>query len=309
MTCLLQLGLAYRGAGKHVAALKALLRVTELEPTNWHAKFLIGDIQRQMGLFEASLKTFTDLKSDKELAEADEQESLPLKIAIPETQLSMAGSEVRNGFVGRAKATLVDCLVASMEIVNAGRGARMAWKIIGDALVKLGELMHKDDDHVGSLRDLLAEIFDKLSSQDIDSKNPLLTLVTTALLKDRISSSAASSVCIALGALSYSLRMLLEAHHDDDALGPSWFDIGYALYRLRSKYSELGIEGKTERDVTMQSIQCLRSALQKEPLNGTFWNLLGVLAGKTSPKLAQHSLIRACELNVRVSGLQLRPWS
>lgn len=289
-SCWLQLAIAYRGAGKHVAALKTLLRVIDLEPANWQAKYLIADIQRQIGLFDEALLAFSSLQ--RELPD-----ELVISVAIAETSLSLALSEARNGLIYRSIDGLVDCLKSCSTLVEKGQtAARIGWKLVGDALGKLASLSLADDSEI---RPVAQHIATQLANADIDKSNPSVTVVTAAKIVQMVDSKPIAAVCAALSTLAYSMRMLLYAQADD-AAGSAWFDIGQALYRLEKHYPKLEM-GRKQDEVRMESVNCVRTALQKEPLNGTFWNLLGVLSVKFSPKLAQHALIRACELNVRVS--------
>ena len=261
----------------------------EQEPSNWHALYLVGIIQRQIGLFEPSLESLAAVQRIK-------PDELVIKVALAETYLMLASSEVRAGFTRRAVATLAICIDTSLGIIEGEVGVRIAWKLVGDALLKLAELVVEMDE---SLQSVLVYLLKKLSSQDIDFKNSLLTVITVERVLEKINALPLATACLATGVLAFSLRMLLESREDDSA-GSAWFDLGYALYQIRSRYSLLNLPFTLD-DVSLQSIQCLRNALQKEPLNGSFWNLLGVLASEVSPKLAQHSLIRACELHTRVS--------
>lgn len=288
-SCWLQLAIAYRGAGKHVASLKTLLRVTTLEPSNWQAKYLIADIQRQIGLFEEALAAFISLQQEL-------PDEIVIEAAIVETCLSLALFEARNGFSGRCANNLIACLSSCLGLLDKGQAAsRIGWKTIGDALLKLSSI--KPVDSPGT-RHVLEALVARLAKEDIDKSNPSVTVITTSQLADTTSTKPLASVCAALAVLAYSMRMLLYSQADD-AAGSAWFDIGQALHRLEAHYAALGLSSKPE-EVRTESLQCVRAALQKEPLNGTFWNLLGVLSAKFSPKLAQHALIRACELNLRV---------
>ena len=55
----LRLGEAYSKAGRFAAALKALERARELDPDDWIASYFIGEVQRQMGLYEEAIKAYT----------------------------------------------------------------------------------------------------------------------------------------------------------------------------------------------------------------------------------------------------------
>lgn len=242
-----------------------------------------------MGLYEVSLASFRAVQQDR-------PEEFAVQVAIAETQLLAASSEAKEGFTDRAVQTLIDCLRGSLAVLQEGRASRIAWKLIGDALSKLGELAGEEDSEIRAL--IKDDILPKLQKDDVDSKNPLLTVMTTKLLMGKLQDSDLSAVCLASAVLCFSMRMLLEAQNED-AMGAAWHDIGHALQNLAPAYPRLGLEGDSEQ-VIMEAIQCIRNALQKEPLNGQYWSLLGVLAAENSPKLAQHSLIRACELNVRV---------
>lgn len=329
----LQLALAYRGAGKHVAALKALKRVCELDSENWHAGYLIGDVQRQLGLYSASISSFeTVLPEAPEGEGAENYREIVLKTAVAETKLLLAHSQIRDGFSSRGAGTLVECVDASLELLAIdGASARIAWKLLSDSLLKLGQLRPQpstddsDDDplHGKAVASQLSAVLEKLAEADVDAKNPVLQgVISTKLLSARIGQLETSLACLCTAVLGYSLRVLLHsgtrAGGGDDGLGCAWYDLGHAIHQLKPHLGALHaspnaiaseVDARAEQrkqkeeECTMTAIQCLRYALQKEPLNGSFWNLLGVIAGPSTPKLGQHALIRACELNVRVSRL------
>jgi superkiller protein 3 len=277
------------------------VKVTSLEQDNWHALYLIGDIQRQIGLYDASVDTFDKLLR----ARPDE---LVITVALAETLLQLGLAQVRTGLTKRAIGTLIECLSLSSDLVEGESAKRIAWKLVGDGLMKLGELVQVTDGEI--VKPLLNGFLEKLDAEDVDAKNSLLSIVTVAHLQQNIHDLNSDVACLAVGVLSYSIRMLLDAEVAD-AAGPAWFDLGHALHRVKPHMQIFDPSAeKPDKEVNLQSIQCLRNALQKEPLNGQFWNLLGVLATDATPKLAQHALIRACELNVRVSdfgGLR-RSW-
>jgi superkiller protein 3 len=339
----LQLALAYRGAGKHVASLKTLVRVRQLDPVNWHAGYLVGDVQRQLGLYEAGIKSFEAVQSepadeDDQVKETDSQtlkdRQVVVKTAVVETQLLLAHSQIRDGFSARGAGTLGQCIEGSLSLLDLeGFSARVAWKLIADSLLKLGQLSSPPTptpDERDPLEDMLTSILEKLSEAGIDSKNPILQdLVTVKLVKAKLGQLDLSIACLFIAVLSYSMRVLLHsgsgAEDGDEGLGCAWFDLGHSIHQLKPHISSLRAspaeaeaeeiqdedqkKKKKQEECTTQAIQCLRYALQKEPLNGNFWNLLGVIAAPSTPKLGQHALIRACELNVRVSRLSSCPLS
>lgn len=291
-SCWLQLAIAYRGAGKHVAALKTLLRVLELDPTGWQARYLIADIQRQIGLYEEALAALVLLQQEM-------PEELVIGAAVAETRLSLALSEALNGLTSRSVESIKACLRSCLDLLDKGQTAsRIGWKLVGDALMKLSSLLPGEDE---TIRATVEDLTARLSKEDIDKSNPAVTVITTRTMSGIVSQKPLSAVCGALAVLAYSMRMLLYPQADD-AAGSAWFDVGQALHRLEDHYAELELNRRPD-DVRIESVHCVRMALQKEPLNGTFWNLLGILSAKVSAKLAQHALIRACELNVRVSFL------
>lgn len=324
----IQLAQAYRGAGKHIAALKTLTRVVrELDLDNWHAWFLIGDIQKQLGLFDSAIETFARVEAliqkqnevDSSTSDPDHRttnpDSIVIKISLIETYYLLACAEIRNNLLHRAVDSLMTCLNLSQrtldEYSNAPR--RIIWKFTSDAFLKLGEIVnvdHLEQEGAFDLHRILQEVLERLVQEEIDAKNPVLKAVLTTrqvegLLtvdKDKLNLRTLS---LSLGTLSCSLRMLLE-DPQDEGIGSSWFDLGLAVYRLKPFCHHLvEVSGQKQahkqEEMTLQAILCLKKALSYEPLNGTFWNLLGVLASENHAKLAQHSLIRACELNVRVS--------
>lgn len=290
-----QLALAYRGAGKHVAALKTLAKARALDPDDWHVLYYIGDIQRQLGLYEAALDTF------EALAGYSADESV-VRAALGETLLLQATAESRAGFTQRSASTACDACIISLDLTRRPIGPKVGWKLLGDALLHLSKHatgVATQDENRSVVRDAL----DQIVKQDIEDKLPFLQSVRAGNLLENLGDIPFESVCAATSVLCYAVRLLVEVQ-DQDAAGPAWFDLGYSLFHLGAFVD--GLPSPPSRpDVTLESIQCLRSALQREPLNGTFWNLLGLISRQGTPKLAQHAFIRACELNLRVSTTNL----
>ncbi|KAH8928325.1 hypothetical protein BT69DRAFT_1329743 [Atractiella rhizophila] len=288
----LKLGISYRHSGKFVAALKSFGRAIELDSLRWYAKFCIGETQRYMGLLDSSIATFEEVVTEH-------PDEFGVHLILAETRVVSGQTLFQQGFLARAEEAFVLALREGTKILLDGVESRIAWKIVGDALHSLATFEEQAlrPASLGCISSLLP----LLQKDEIDSQIPSLTVVTLSTVQEllqpdreeegAVEDSASTFVFIAASVMVYKLRVLLEYHND--SIGSAWFDLGQAVFRCQNQ------EGIEKEKTVLQAIQCIQSALQKEPSNAGFWNALGVFAFDESPRLSQHSFIRAIELSSR----------
>ena len=93
---------------------------------------------------------------------------------------------------------------------------------------------------------------------------------------------------------AYQFRVEL-CDHDDDTHASTRLDFSVILHSAPSN------DQKDDQDVILdQAGEALKLALRNEPSLELFWNALGTINFERKPKLAQHSYIRALELDPKV---------
>ncbi|KAL8292821.1 hypothetical protein RQP46_000515 [Phenoliferia psychrophenolica] len=285
----IRLGVAYRSSGKHIAALKVFAQALLLDPTSWYAQFSIGDVQREIGLLGPAIKTFRAILVDR-------PDELGVRVVLAETCLAAGLDELRGGFLARAEESLVDSLEGSIAIIEAGSATRIAWKIAGDAAGALGKVPQPSLQERS--RPLALRLLTLVESKSVDSKiENGMDAVQAPGLRAAFDTADTPLFFVALSVLACKMRVLVETLNDT-SIGSAWFDLGLSLTAVRPHLGALGLPA-TSDEALHQSIRCLKFALHKEPYNAIFWNALGVLAFDLSPRLSQHSFIKAIEHNSR----------
>lgn len=284
----LKLGLAYRGAGKHIAALKTFAKATELAPDLWWARFCVGDVQRAIGLLDAALAAFEAILDER-------PDEVGVRIVLAETRYTRAMDHLKNGYISRAETNFVQALEAARIILEAGSGVRIAWKIVGDVFTELGRL--RTLTVTDELRSLFAFFVNAVAQANADGKMPSVDAVTTLEVSAIAAEQDSPALFVAAAALAYKIRVLLELHNEA-SVGSAWLDLGLALARLKTTKGSFKLMAGYDA-ARRQSIQAVRFALQHEPANAAFWNVLGVLSFELSPRLAQHAFIKSVEHNER----------
>lgn len=252
-----------------MAALKTFSRVVSLEPGNWVARYLAGEIQRSLGLLKPALE---NLEAVLSCASSNQQTEIGVQVVLSETRLALGRSLLRQGYKDRAKELFLGALDLCEAIFEGERGQRLAVKVVSDACWELGQLHHDDSDNT-----LVQErLYKFLELNEIDAK---LTGLGDAYTLKHQRSWATLSILYA------KLRLVFEPT-DSFTLATSWCDLGTLLHKLGESRA---------------GVKCLREALKRDPRNPYFWNALGVMSFHLSPRLAQHGLIRAAEYDTRVS--------
>lgn len=291
----LRLGMAYRGIGKHVAALKTFGHVLSLDPNQWPAKYLAADIQRSIGLLEPAIESLEDLLLEK-------PDELGVIITLAESRLASARANLRSGQRQHATSQLFSAMDDTLIILKSGKGVRAAWKLVADTASELGKLPAVDGDSSQRSEELLRSYLVILREQSIDSKMSASTYqVTTSNLEESISTLAHQAFLV-LATVAFQARLI---HDNANSLtfGAAWLDLGVALHHLRkTPFVSSEEQGKAVIDA---SLACFRVALKGDPRNPLYWNALGVVAFEASPKLCQHAFIRAAEYSPRVCHVSL----
>lgn len=280
----LRLGEAYSKAGRYAAAVKALNRAKGLNPDDWIASYFIGEVQRQMGHYTEAIEAFEEITNKN-------PHELGVLMSLAQTRLEQGRSEFASAFTARAEASWIACIQVILSLMEASPGfRRLAWKLAGDALFSLSQLLSFADslvvaDVVGRVANILVE----------HPRNRLEGLVAFPPVLDSEAQSNLSLAILEVAIATYDYRASLGSL-DDAASASAHYDLAtvFATYTRR-------ITSASKQDLLKEeAIKSYKEAISLDPSNDDYWHLLANAVFVAQPKTAQHAYIRALEIDSKV---------
>ena len=281
------LGEAYTNSGRYIAALKAFREAERLDDGNWLVKYMIANVNRELGEFGEACEDYRHVLTQK-------PGEFGVLMALSETLVAMANNHVEKGYYGQATEAAVEALEVSREISSSRADTFNLWKNVADACLLFSWIQ-------GFSAEVPLELVKELISLDIDRKelNVMSDLdgVGSSTL-DLLTKEEPLLACIYLGILACKRAIYVSAA-DRHAHAVAWFNLGCAEFRA------YGCLPAKKAEHHMSAIRCFKRAIKVEPGNQEFWNALGVASAEVSPRAAQHALVRSLYINDKVSGLLL----
>ncbi|KAI5789864.1 hypothetical protein FPQ18DRAFT_38049 [Pyronema domesticum] len=276
------LGEAYASSGRYTAALKVFTKAIALDGKNWFAKYMLANVNRDLGDFELACEGY------REVLEIRERE-FGVLVDLSETLVAMAWRYIETGYYSRAMNSVVECMTIAEKALQERSDAFNLWKTVGDACMlfswvqNLAHKFPKED----VLRILQAGDFE-LSEFDIMADDDDVGQKTL----EKMQAGEVDDITSALycGILAYK-RAIFATADDRHAHAVAWYNLGTAEYRT---YISLK---KREMKHRVASIRCFKRTIKLEPGNHEFWNALGLATAEINPKVAQHSIVRALYIN------------
>jgi superkiller protein 3 len=269
----------YSKAGRHAAAIKALNRALELDPSDWTCSFQIGELKREMGMYQEASSIFEAI-----LVERPKEFSVLASLA--RTYLELGLMESNGGYHMRAEDSFLNAIDIALAIVNHHMKFRsIAWKVVSDAALRLSTrpVIHDNarvQHMIKSVRSLLftehATAIDLPSFRDLESPENLAVL--------RISIYACN------------LRAALDTSPSINQ-GSAWYDLGIGLQIWKNNAPTKNQPPEIDKEI----VNSLTQALRADPSNDLYWNAFGNAHFSERPKIAQHAYIRSLELDPKVS--------
>ena len=224
---------------------------------------------------------------------------------------SAAGERLRLAFFGKAIESALSALDVAKSIAAYTPNAFNLWKAVGDGCTIFSCVQERLADFpLEKVDDLLRKSFDvqeyKLFA-DVDGVGP------ESLDLDSSDETSESSThlnllrrCVEASILAQK-RAIISSSHDIHAQAVAWYNLGWTEYRAhvcleRNSKSRPSNEQKSRKrriKYLKAAMRCFKRAIELEASNSDFWNALGVVTTQLSPKVAQHSFIRALHLNER----------
>lgn len=282
------MGEAYSKSGRPVAALKALNRAHALAPGDWTCSFFIGEVYRSTGQFTLANAEFHTILA----ARPDETGVL---LALAESFLALGTQEFTTGFLGRSEVSFSKAVRSALEAVSTSTGfRRVAWKTIADALFEASKITDYEDAAIvtSAAMDVVSVITrDALLGETfkIGGRISLSKLVA----RDVFDGSAVLLLALA----SYEYRVQLCQDLEQEGRAAALFDVSVASHAASAR---IGIGEEEKEELAVHARDSLKEALRNDPANDQYWNALATVNFESNPKLAQHSYIKALELDPKV---------
>ena len=264
--------------------MKALERAQELDPGDWISSYFLGDVKRQMCLFDEAIQTFSGILENH-------PSELRVLVSLAQSHLDFGRAQLAAGFSSRAEASFVSCILATLEYADVTPGfRRVTWKSAADALYSLSSLPAISDPEqvmtvVGRVLTDISGVPHKL----------LTTLAGFPPTSTSDSTEATAHFILRTAITTYSFRTTLGALDDSSSASPQ-YDLGMALCVFAQRERD-----EAQRDAAHKvAITCLKEALKLDPLNDKYWNTIGNALFLQQPKTAQHAYIRALEIDKKV---------
>ncbi|ODQ66375.1 hypothetical protein NADFUDRAFT_50291 [Nadsonia fulvescens var. elongata DSM 6958] len=282
------LGEAYFNSGRFMAASKALNRAMKLNPANWAAGYMLGNVQREIKDFDAAIKTFESILA-KEGDQANVLNSLIL------TLLDSARNNLNDGFFGHAIDDVLECLKVAQRLST--NTTQDYWKYVGDSC---GFFLRVQSEiprfPLEVIKGLLTPSMQ--STVPLNNNSAIFTEVNEldGVTKENIinidsSQPVTSEMVYSCQLMAFKLS-LNSAKNDSLAQASAWFNLGIAEQRVY-----LLLKDSTKKQYLQAASKCFRRSIQLESNNALFWNSYGIALSELNARVSQHCFIRSLVLN------------
>lgn len=287
------LGESYHNAGRHVAATRAFTKAESLDhglppDETWFAKYMLANVQREMGLFDEAIVAYREVLNLK-------PDEFGVLIALVQTISESAWAKVALGMFGAGVKLAADAIEVATQIAQSNSDFFNLWKAVGDACSVLGHVkLHATAANLQAISSLL-----QLSlGNDLDNLADLDKVTLDMLNVDEADNvTVLADRCLVAAILAHK-RAIHASSKDQLAQAVAWYNLGWAEYQAYISGGPLANgDGKQSRRFLKAAIKCFKHAIELEASNSEFWNALGVVTMTLSPKVSQHSLVRSLHLN------------
>ena len=275
------LGEAYANSGRHSAALKSFARAETLNPGNWYAKYILGNVQKDVLEYERACETFRSIL-------IDHPDEFSVSLSLAQTLLTWAYSSFRTGEFSKSIDIALEGVVVAKNLVEGKEELSEAWKLIGDASY-LGSLVQVEGSR--QLAHLASDILGVADEHDtvVDGDESLFDG------EEKESNMREKLLRCNVGAME---KMVTFTEGDRLAHSAAFFNLGLAKHRLIASQ----VTESTPTSVR-PTLECFKKAIQSEPRNFEYWNALGVVTARHFPSVAEKAFSRCLKINERVSPL------
>lgn len=272
------LGWAYVKCGRHIAGLKALNRALELDPEAWMARYHIGEVYMQLGQYVQAIDSF------KEVDAQTGGNEIGVTALLADATLALGLQAASQGFHERSRSSFHEAIGYALAVVKTGAHRAWAWKLIGDAALKLAETEVTSADIESNAR-VLHPVLEVLDADDEDRRSAVNNLGHARnLLQSPPSTGYTAKAAVFF--LAFRAHLLKNEHSADAAL----YDLGCALHAFALKS-----DGEEKAAAVKAAVAAVRLALERDASDERLWNALGVICSEAGKQLAQHAFVVSLE--------------
>lgn len=272
------MGEAYANSGRHTAALKSFAKAESLNPGNWYAKYILGNVQRDLLDYEEACKTFRNIL-------LDHPNEFSVSLSLAQTLLMWSYSCFRTGEFSRSVDIALEGALVAKNLVEEKEELSEAWKLIGDVSY-LGSCIQVE----GSTK--LAKVVAGIVG--IEGGDQILSDGVETNFDEEMPKDSTSDKLLLCNIAAMEKTVTL-TEGDRLAHSAALYNLGLAKYRLA-----------VTRDLESNSasvcpiLECFKKAMQSEPRNFEYWNALGVVTARHFPSVAEKAFSRSLQINERV---------
>lgn len=272
----LRLGEVYHKAGRHAAAMRALNRALDLDPSNWICSFFIGALKSETGSFQEAIDVFKSLLEQR-------PHELCVLAALAQTHILLGRTESREGYHARAEVSFLDAIDVALAVIEHHPGFRgSAWKVISDATFQLCQrTVFQETTRAGYTSETIKSLLSVEHGASFDLP-PLTNFEASQSLR-----------FLGISIHACGLRLVLNVS-PSAVRGSAWYDLAVSLqfWDIRASNPKPEMEKKI--------VEAITNALNEEPSNDLYWTAYGNAHFSGHPKLSQHAYIKAIEQHPKV---------
>jgi superkiller protein 3 len=276
----LRLGEAYHKAGRHTAAVRALYRSHELAPNNWVCSYVIAQVQQEMGQLDEAIDLYSSILRER-------PDEIGVMLSLAQARLDLGISENARGFFARSESSFLSTIEDGLVAMQSGEGFRsVAWKVVCDAISWLSRSTLYED-----TARALAVISTVVSY--IDADPALRDILPLQLIPEESILFGKDASAIAVAAYNFRLSLIPPEHPSTSS---GWHDLAAALIVWQAR----ALDGEQKDKALKLAAETITKALRQDPGNDLSWNILGLAYFPSHAKAAQHSFIKALEIDSKV---------
>lgn len=293
---------SYQNSGRYVGATRAFAKADSLEEQppdeqTWFAKYMLANVNREMGLFGAAVEGYEAVLLSK-------PGELGVSVTLLQTLAEHAWANLEKGLLGEAAAAANRALRVAADVASIRPTLFNLWKAVGDScsVFSIAQAQASSIDFE-ALRGLLQvglanEELESLADIDHVSKDAF-TMISSEDSTTGMHPTP-SDRCL-LASIVAQKRAVHSASSDRHARAVFWYNLGWVEHQTYVSASPalLTSSKRKARRFLKAAVRCFKRAIELEASNAEFWNALGVVTTTLNPKIAQHAFVRSLHLNER----------
>ncbi|KAF8757237.1 Tetratricopeptide repeat [Rhizoctonia solani] len=258
-------------------------------PSNeWIAAYIVGTVQRDMGLHLEAVDTF-----NKILADHPGLEDPMIIIGLGKAYLELGCLEAQTGYSIRAEISWCSSLDYAFQLISEPImqvARRVGWRLAYDALTELGK--KRVFLNVPAVQGALAPLAESLVARAKDFERHLGDAFLVSEIVDSLLGVPSGGTALKMAA-AVSAYLVTLSTDNEDSLANSWAGLAIATFNARP------FENAIEQRKKLESVAivAVKHALRRDPSNDQLWSLYGSLSFADDPKISQHAFIKAIEID------------